>query len=174
VQEVLSGWRSYQQNISLAGPYGWGQENYVAGMVSTALYYGLNMQAYESGPDTAQGLNSYPALWAKGNASADPRIEAIIVDYLTAWHAYGPAMGPQNYFTLGAGPLDDKYGIYSVLQDMGVQSTPKLSAIDTALATPVGVSPLIPTIPTILNASLFVGHKTPASPNGFNGWPGTL
>jgi hypothetical protein len=174
VEAVLAGWRSYQQNISLAGPFGWGQENYVAGMASTALYYGLNMQAYESGPDTAQGLNSYPALWAKGNASADPRIEAIIVDYLTAWHAYGPAMGPQNYFTLGAGPLDDKYGIYSVLQDMGVQSTPKLSAIDTALATPVGVSPLIPTIPTILNASLFVGHKTPASPNGFNGWPGTL
>lgn len=174
VEAVLDGWRSYQQNISLAGPYGWGAENYVASMASTAMYYGLYFQSYESGPDTAQGLNTYPALYSKGNASADPRIEPIIVDYLTAWHAYGPTAGPQNYFTLGAGPLDDVYGIYSVLQDMVFQSTPKLSAIDTALATPVGISPLIPTIPATLNASFFVGHRNPASPNGFNGWPSTL
>ena len=170
-EQVLDGWRSYQQNISLAGPWGLGSVNYVAGMACTAAYYGLDFVSYESGPDTVQGLDAGQPLWAKGNASADARIEPIVFDYLQSWHAYGQFMGPQNYYTLGAGPLDDRYGIYSVLQDMQHPDTPKLAAIDRARASAVAVSPLIPALPAALNASFFAGHPTPATPNGFNGWP---
>ena len=112
-QQVLDGWRSYQQNISLAGPYGFGSVNYVAGMAATAGYFGLYFQAYESGPDTVQGLDAGQPLWAKGNASADPRIEPIVFDYLQAWHQYGQIAGPMNYFTLGAGPLDDRCSCFA-------------------------------------------------------------
>jgi len=170
-EQVLEGWRSYQQNISLGGPWGQGSVNYLAGMAATAAYYGLDFASYEAGPDTVEGLDAGQPLWAKGNASADPRIEPIVFDYLQSWHAYGQFMGAQNYFTLGAGPLDDRYGIYTVLQDMQFPETPKLAAIDRARASAVAVSPLIPLIPAALNASFFAGHPTPATPNGFSGWP---
>lgn len=168
--EVLAGWRSYQQNISLAGA-GFGRGNYVAALSAAGAYWGLAVQAYEAGPDTAQGLNAGGPLFAKGNASADPRISPIIFDYLQSWHELGAHMGPMNYFTFGAGPLDDKYGIYAVLQDMSKMDTPKLAAIDAARATPVALSPLIPAVPSVLNASFFVGHPEPATPDGFSGWP---
>jgi hypothetical protein len=174
VQDMLDGWRSYQQNISLAGPWGMGRVNYVAQMSAAAAYWGLFMQAYESGPDTVEGIDSGPPLWAKANASADARITAIIVDHLQSWHSYGAHMGPENYYTLGAGMLQNPYGIYTVLQDMSIMSSPKLAAIDLARSTAVAISPLIPSLPAVLNASFFVGHPQPPSPNGFNGWPDTL
>jgi hypothetical protein len=58
-----------------------------------------------------------------------------------------------------------------VLQDMQYPHTPKLAAIDRARATAVAPSPLIPVMPATLNASFFAGHPTPATPNGFSGWP---
>ena len=174
VDAVLAGWRSYQQNISVDGAGGFSEVNYVASFAAAALYWGLSAQAYEAGPDTVEGIDDGPALWAKANASADPRIEPIVFDYLQSWHALGPQMGPQNYFAFGAGPLDNRYGIYTVLQDMAVMSSPKLAAIDRARATAVPLSPAIPAIPATLNASYFVGHRVPASPNGFSGWPDSL
>lgn len=117
VEQVLAGWRSYQQNISLEGAGGISSVNYVASFSAAASYWGLYATAYESGPDTVEGIDSGPPLWAKANASADPRIEPIVFDYLQSWHAYGPHMGAMNYFTFGAGTLDDQYGIYDVLQD---------------------------------------------------------
>lgn len=168
--EVLAGWRSYQQNISVAGTGGFSNLNYVASLSAAAAYWGLRAQAYEAGPDTAQGLNDGPPLWAKANASADPRITQIVFDYLQSWHLLGDHMGPQNYYTFGAGPLQDRYGIYTIVQDMSKPSTPKLVAIDQARATRVVATALIPTIPATLNASFFVGHRVPAQPNGFVGW----
>jgi hypothetical protein len=143
-----------------------------------ASFNGLYFQAYESGPDTVQGIDAGPPLWAKANASADPRLTPILFDYLQAWHSYGPFMGPQNYFTFGAGELQDPYGIYDVLYNMAVPTSVKLTAIDSARATPTTVSPSIPVLraPTglVLNASFFVGHPIPVSPNGFSGWPTLL
>ena len=169
--EVLAGWRSYQQNISVAGAGGFSRLNYVAQLSAAAAYWGLRCNAYESGPDTAQGLNEGPPLWAKANASGDPRITPIVFDYLQAWHMLGDHMGPMNYFTFGAGPLQDRYGIYTVVEDMASLASPKLAAVDQARATPVATTPLIPAVPATLNASFFVGHPVPATPNGFsNGW----
>jgi len=170
VDEVLAGWRSFQQNVSVAGAGGFSRVNFVASLSAAAAYWGLRCQAYESGPDTVQGIDDGPPLWAKANASGDPRIAPIVFDYLQAWHLLGEHMGPQNYFTFGAGPLQDRYGIYSILQDMARMDTPKLAAVDRARATPVAVTPLIPAVPATLNASFFVGHPVPPQPNGFQGW----
>ena len=54
---------------------------------------------------------------------------------------------------------------------MAQLASPKLAAIDRARAAAVAVSARIPAIPAALNASYFVGHREPASPDGFVGWP---
>ncbi len=142
---------------------------------SEAIFNGLYFQSYESGPDTVQGIDSGSPLWAKANASADARLTPILFDYLQSWHAYGALMGPQNYFTFGAGELQDPYGIYTVLWDMASPSSAKLTAIDMARAQAPTVSAAIPSLSApaglAINASYFVGHPIPVSPNGFNGWP---
>ena len=60
---------------------------------------------------------------------------------------------------------------------MANMSSPKLSGIDAAIAAgPVPTSPLLgPTLPAEFNASLFVGHAIPPSPDGFCcGWGSTV
>lgn len=46
-----------------------------------------------------EGLDSGDALNAKGLASIDPRITAIISGYLRDWASLGPQMEAMNYFT---------------------------------------------------------------------------
>lgn len=111
-----------------------------------------------------------------------------------SWGQYGDFVEPLNYYTAGAGPLLDQYGIYDILcalhstcavnatpphqrfptpVNMANQSSPKLAGIDAALAAgPVPTSPLLgPLLPASFNASLFVGHAVPPSPDGFCcGW----
>ena len=61
--------------------------------------------------------------------------------------------------------------------NMANMSSPKLAGIDGALAAgPVPTSPLLgPTLPASFNASLFVGHAVPPSPDGFCcGWGTTV
>lgn len=49
VDGVLAGWRSFQQNHSLEGPWGFGEPNMLARMAAIAVYWGLSLQAYEAG-----------------------------------------------------------------------------------------------------------------------------
>ncbi len=79
---------------------------------------------------------------------------------------------PVSLSRQGAGTLDDPYGIYTVLWDMGDQTTPKVAGIDAARGSPSPVSPAIPTLPVkALNASFFVGHAIPPSTNPFQHMP---
>ena len=172
VDEVIAGWESSVANYSLDGPFGFGRGNDIASLAATAAYWGLGLQFYEGGSDTVGGIDSGAPLWAKANASADPRLEGITVKYLTSIASYGSEN--LNWYTAGAGPLQDQYGIYTLIQSMDVQDSAKLRGIDAARATPVPLSPLIPaldSLPLVLNASVFVGHPIPPSPNGFFGWP---
>ena len=174
VDEVIAGWASSVANYSLDGPFGVGRGNDIAAAAETAAFWGVGLQFYEGGSDTVGGIDSGPPLWAKANASADPRLEGITLKYLTGLAAYGPVVEPLNWYTAGAGPLDDQYGIYSVTTDILNLDTPKLRGIDAARASTVPVSALIPSLdalPLVLNASFFVGHPIPPSPNGFFGWP---
>jgi len=170
VDEVIDGWSSYVANISPDGPKGLG--NFLASSAAIASFWGIYFTGYEGGPDTVQGNNVGSALQAKSNASVDPRVTSIVTDYLRAWASYGPMMGTLNYYVIGAGTAITKYGIYSVLQDMAAPSTPKLAGIDAARNSVTPISPLIPFMPiSTFNASFFVGHPLPPTPNGFLGWP---
>lgn len=178
VDAVIAGWESYLANISLAGPFGNGSPNYVAGFAATCSFWGISCRCYESGPDTAQGINSGPPLWAKANASADPRVGPIVTDFLQLWASHGAQMSEANYFTAGAGPLDDQYGIYDILQRMDFMNSSKLQGIDEAIeGGPVPINPAIPSLaslPLTLNASYFAGHPNPPTPDGFDHWPAVL
>lgn len=175
VDEVIAGWTSYANNISINGPYDVGGPNYIAGFSATCSFWGIYCTAYESGPDTVQGLDTGQALYAKANASVDPRLTPIITNYIRNWHSLGGQMKGMNYFTAGAGPLQDKYGIYTILYNMEKMESPKLDGINYAVYNgTVPVSSVIPTVPVRLNASYFTGHPYPPTCDGFDRWPSIL
>lgn len=167
--QVLQGWQDSVANLSIAR--GLGGPNYLAKYSALAAYYGLSFQAYEGGPDTVEGIDQGGPLYAKANASVDPRITPICVEYLKVWSEYGQMMGPLNWFAIGAADTLDQYGIYAVLWSMAVPHTPKVAAIDAtrvqALPPP---SPSLPRLPVAqYNASLYAGHPVPARPIWFPG-----
>jgi hypothetical protein len=86
---------------------------------------GLTVAAYEGGPDTF-GPNN---IAAKRDASLDPRMQTLMERYLRIWYAKG---GSQfNWFTLGAGSYDTRYGTWSITNDINNQDTPKMRAFRT-------------------------------------------
>lgn len=119
VDEIYAGFDSSIHNMSIAA--GFGEENFMAAHVAMAYHYGLEMRAYEGGPDTSGPNLGKPYLAIKGQANIDPRIEGRIATYLTNWYSWGDAMGPLNYFVAGATNLIDQYGSYGILEDMRVQ-----------------------------------------------------
>ena len=141
--------------------------NPLAVHVALAYHYGLQMRAYEGGPDTA-GPNLGPAyLKVKGDASVDPRIQARVETYLTSWYQYGAAMGPLNYFVAGATPLIDQWGVYGILFDMRVQDGPKARGVDAIRVLPRPSTPTsaIPQVPFTANCTRDrVGAPFPVQP----------
>ena len=71
---------------------GFGEENFMAAHVAMAYHYGLEMRAYEGGPDTSGPNLGNAYLTIKGQANVDPRIEGRIATYLTNWYSWGDAM----------------------------------------------------------------------------------
>jgi len=108
-------------NMSVA-VVGVSERSFLAGHAALANFYGLNVRAYEGGPDTSLGVNAPEPLQAKANASTDPRMAQLITTYLTNWSEYG--FGPLNYFTAGAGSPLNYYGYYEV-----GASTPPIGAL---------------------------------------------
>lgn len=131
-----------------------------------AAYNGLQLRAYEGGPDSscpgATANCSQVSLHARANASIDDRLTPIIEQYLNDWAGWG-VTGPLNYFVAGATPLLDKFGVYGLLYDMSVQSTPKSRAVDGVRVAPrPPPSPSLPAPPlTFLNATKYAGYSLP-------------
>jgi len=144
--------------------------NPLAVHVSLAYHYGLQMRAYEGGPDTA-GPNLGPAYLAvKGAASVDARIQGRVETYLTSWYAYGSIMGPLNYFVAGATPLIDQWGVYGILYDMRVQDGPKAKGVDAIRVLPRPTTPTsaIPELPFTANCTRDrVGAPYPVQAPGY-------
>jgi hypothetical protein len=131
-----------------------------------AAFHGLQLRAYEGGPDSscpgATSNCSQVSLHARANASIDDRLTPIIQQYLNDWAGWG-VTGPLNYFVAGATPLLDKYGVYGLLYDMSVQSTPKSRAVDAVRAAPrPPPSSALPAPPlAFLNATKYAGYPLP-------------
>ena len=113
-----TGWSDWVGNMTIGGRFGLSMYNIVGGAAATASYWGLGMQAYEAGPDTVEGIDTGAPLAAKAAASIDPRISPIIASFFLAWGQYGTVAEPMNYYTAGAGPLMNPYGIYSILCEL--------------------------------------------------------
>jgi hypothetical protein len=162
-QQVLDGWGASVAAVTISSA-GVGGTNYVAPFAALAGFHGLELLAYEGGVDTVEGINAGPPLWAKANASADPRVAGIVGALLAAWAEHGGMVGAFNWFSLGAGVLQNPFGIYDVLVDMRVLSSAKLDGLRAfRAAPPVPPSPALPALPCLLNASLYAGNPTGAT-----------
>lgn len=64
---------------------GVGEDNWLAGNVALAYHYGLEMRAYEGGPDTSGPNLGQEYLTVKGNATVDPRMQSAVTTYLQNW-----------------------------------------------------------------------------------------
>lgn len=93
---------------------GWSEKSSVGVHGVYAGWYELAMHGYEGGPDTA-GACGECSLEAKINATRDPRMTDICVNYLTKWFQFG--FEPLNWFVAGADEIG-KYGSWGVLEDM--------------------------------------------------------
>jgi hypothetical protein len=144
------------------------ETNPLAVHVSLAYHYGLQMRAYEGGPDTSGPNLGQAYLEIKGNATLDPRIQTRVETYLNNWYQYGRIMGPLNYFVAGASDLIDQYGVYGILFDMRLPNLSyKLQAVDAVRVLPKPATPVeyIPTLPVTLNCTYDqVGARRPVSP----------
>lgn len=166
VDDVFSGFDESIFNMSLA--YGVGENNPFAIHVAFAYHYGLEMRAYEGGPDTSGPNLGNAYLAVKGAATVDQRIEARVETYLTNWFQYGRAMGPLNYFVAGATNLIDQYGVYGILFDMRLPNASyKLAAVDAirAASRPATPTDAIKLVPFTANCSADrVGGPRPIQP----------
>jgi hypothetical protein len=141
---------------SISPSIGVGQNNFLAGHVALAGWYGLDVRAYEGGPDTF-GPNG---IQAKADATLDPRMKAIVISYLTNWYSYG--FGPLNWFVAGADAYTSQYGTWAVTNDMKNLNVPKVEGIDSVRLSPrpaVAVGIKVPA--SMNNATDFVGHPVP-------------
>jgi hypothetical protein len=78
-------------------------------LYAVAQQYGLQMDAYESGPD----LSGYQdTATSKIQAETDPRFTTFLEQYYQAWFASGG--GTIIYYTGGAKPWGDEYGDFQI------------------------------------------------------------
>jgi hypothetical protein len=141
---------------SMAVSTGISSNNYLAAHSAYSTWYQLVVLGYEGGPDTF-GPNS---IQGKKQASEDPQMETLCVNYLTTWYNYGFAA--LNWFVAGASDYDTQYGTWGILEDMLNFDVPKLRAIDdvrTHSPPPITVGTALPA--PGYNATQYVGHPDP-------------
>jgi hypothetical protein len=134
VDEILGSMRKYVDNV-------WAGYWYEANL-SVAKRYGLEWVAYEGGPDTAGEASAKN----KGVASRDNRMFELCKSYLETWSNSGG--GLFMWFTGGAGPWDDSYGSWPLVEQIGDTTGPKIQCMDwastNAAPVPVGKRHILP------------------------------
>ena len=152
VDEIYQGFDGSIHNMSIAA--GFAEDNPLAGNVALAYHYGLEMRAYEGGPDTSGPKLGKAYLAIKGAANVDPRMKSRIETYLANWYSWGDAMGPLNYFVAGATNLINPYGCYGILEDMRLQDSYKAKGVDAVRLKPRPTPSIgIPTVPFTANCT---------------------
>jgi len=89
-----------------------------------ARWFNLPMLAYEGGSDTAGG----GSLEAKRAAMFDARVYDLCTDYMSEWYSWG--FGEFQWFTGGATSWRAVSGSWGLTEDMAVQNTYKILALD--------------------------------------------
>jgi hypothetical protein len=125
VDDILNSMKAYIDNV-------WTGYWYEANL-SIAKRYGLEWVAYEGGPDTAGAASAKN----KGAASRDFRMYDMCKSYLETWSNSGG--GLFMWFSGGAGPWDDEYGSWPLVEQIGDTAGPKIQCMDWASTTPASV-----------------------------------
>ena len=118
---------------------------------ASATYYNLHLVCYEGGPDTF-GPNN---IQAKLDASRDPQMKQLCMDYLNKWYAYG-AGELFNWFTAGSGDWTSQYGTWSLTEHF--ENSHKLQAIDAILAQTPSAITAGQTVPGNIDARKVAGY----------------
>jgi hypothetical protein len=98
------------------------QERRFALQLSHAAPYGLHLDAYELGVDTMGPLN----IAAKKAANLDARIIPLMKRFVNAFYNQGG--DEANWFQLGAGSYDTRFGTWPVTDTIGNINAPKAQA----------------------------------------------
>jgi hypothetical protein len=88
---------------------GYGATSFYVSFDALAQQYGLQMDAYESGPDMSGFQDTSTS---KIQAELEPQFATFLEQYYEAWYAYGG--GTIIYYTGAVRPWGDKYGDFQI------------------------------------------------------------
>ena len=175
VDQIIETWNT--SILELMPQNGWHYKAPTGIHAIYAAWYKLPVHGYEGGPDTS-GLCGTCSLDAKINATRDPRLRDLCVEYLNGWYQYG--FQELNWFGAGATAVN-KWGSWGLLEDMRQETlvdtthmfntsspvaqlprpSPKLKAIDQVLQSTIEMNFGI-SIPSLnVNATNFMHHYEP-------------
>lgn len=175
VDQVLEGFNSTRQ--AFLPEQGWAAHLHVAIHAVYAAWYNLPVYGYEGGPTQSTGCGNC-SLETKANASRDPRMTDICIDFLKGWYRFG--FRTFNWFLAGASGISASWS-WSLLDDLRQETlidtthmfnstspvaqlprpAPKMIAIDQIRQSSVEFNFGI-TIPTEnFNATNFMAHPVP-------------
>lgn len=175
VDQVLEGFNSTRQ--AFLPEQGWSAHLHVAIHAVYAAWYNLPVYGYEGGPTQSTGCGNC-SLEAKANASRDPRMIDICVDFLKGWYRFG--FRTFNWFLAGASGINATWS-WSLLDDLRQETiidtthlfnatskvsqlprpAPKMVAIDQVCQSSVEFNFGIPIPTKNFNATNFMGHPIP-------------
>lgn len=128
VDDVLTALNSSLLGMSVLEG-GYNHSNAVAAHAALATMYGMQLRGYEGGPATT-GPDIPEQLWAKANATVDPRMADLVYSWRLGWAQWGaPSV---NFHQSGATGTYAFWGAFGVLVDMREPVTPKSLGIDAA------------------------------------------
>ena len=112
VDDIIETWNETLQTYSPRN--GWHYKAPTGIHAVYAAWYELPVHGYEGGDDTS-GRCALCSIEAKTNATRDPRLTDLCVDYLTGWYQYG--YQALNWFGSGA-TATNRWGSWGLLEDM--------------------------------------------------------
>lgn len=143
--------------------FGIAGDNQLAAHAALAAYYSLELRGYEGGPATT-GPNIPEQLWAKANASVDPRMAGLVSRGHQIWQQWGGVSA--NHHQAGATGTYAPWGAFGLLTDMRNLTSPKTQGLDMVKSAPPATLTAGCPVPTLgYNASKYVGYYgNPSSP----------
>ena len=175
VDQVLEGLNSSIQEF--LPEQGWSQKGSLGVHAVYAAWFNLSVYGYEGGVDSAAGCGEC-SIEAKINATRDPRMTDLCVNFLNGWYRFG--FEELNWYAAGAGETG-RYGSWSLLEDMRQETlidtttmfnatspvaqlprpSPKLKAMDLIRQSSIKLDFGIPVPSSNINATNFMDHQVP-------------
>jgi Secretion system C-terminal sorting domain len=145
-------------------------DNFMDAGVSFATFYGIQYLVHEAGTETFLPANTYSQAIRDTVAAAqnDPRMQALIENYLTNWFRYGGKDGVFTWFVAGA--TDWRNGdTYGLVNDRLHLTNPKTQAIDVMLGLECQNQEAGVRLPGVVDARQYVQYPASWNSTPYNG-----